>query len=206
MSQTSLTARADPRRIAGGVFWGAFLLGLGAWAYPHARVALRSARLVAAEPPVTLPVPVEGVQSEDVGDTWGDTRGGGRLHQGIDIFAARRTPVLSATRGIVVRRGENALGGRTVTILGPGGWRHYYAHLQQYGGQSEGDWVAAGEVIGFVGTSGNAPVDAPHLHYGIYTGRGAINPYPLLIRSSPGRQVSRLRPPPRPASPRSRAG
>lgn len=206
VSQTSLTARPDPRRVAGGALRGALLLALGIWLYPHARQAIRYARLVAAEPPAALPVPVEGVQSEDLGDTWGDTRDGGRLHQGIDIFAARRTPVLSATRGIVVRRGENALGGRTVTILGPSGWRHYYAHLQQYGGHGEGDWVTAREVIGFVGTSGNAPVNAPHLHYGIYTGRGAINPYPLLIRSSPRRQVSRPRALPRPASPRSRAG
>ena len=67
-----------------------------------------------------------------------------------------------------------------MTILGPGGWRHYYAHLQQYGGQREGDWVEAGEVIGFVGTSGNAPSDAPHLHYAIYAREGAINPYPAL--------------------------
>lgn len=141
---------------------------------------MRYAGLVAAEPPASLPVPVRGVGPAAVSDTWGDSRAGGRTHQGTDIFATRRTPVLSTTEGIVLRRGRNPLGGRTVTILGPGGWRHYYAHLQQYGGQSEGDWVAAGEAIGFVGTSGNAPPGAPHLHYGIYTGSGPINPYPLL--------------------------
>ncbi len=155
-------------------------MALGIALLPSARQAVRYARLVSGEPPARLPVPVEGVRPEDVSDTWGDPRGSARTHEGIDIFAARRTPVVSTTAGIVVRRGENSLGGRTVTILGPGGWRHYYAHLQQYGGQSEGDWVAAGEVIGFVGTSGNAPADAPHLHYGIYTGSGPTSPFPLL--------------------------
>ena len=163
--------------------WGAILLALGIWLYPHARQAVRYTQLVTAEPSGPLPVPVESVEPEDLSDTWRDSRSGGRTHEGIDIFAARRRPVLSATEGILIRRGENPLGGRTVTILGPGGWRHYYAHLQQYGGQSEGDWVRAGEVIGFVGTTGNAPPGAPHLHYGIYTGSGPINPYPLLQRS-----------------------
>jgi murein DD-endopeptidase MepM/ murein hydrolase activator NlpD len=126
-------------------------------------------------------VPVEGVGPGSLGDTWGDARSGGRSHEGIDIFARRRTPVRSTTPGIVVRRGENPLGGRTITILGPAGWRHYYAHLQGYAGHSTGDRVAPGEVIGFVGTSGNAPPDAPHLHYGIYADGGARNPYPLLV-------------------------
>lgn len=179
--------------IARGVSTGAALLAAGIllWrvAAPAIELAAWRAELMAADPPAALPVPVEGVSSEDLIDTWGDPRSGGaRAHQGIDIFARRRTPVRSTTAGIVVRRGENALGGRTVTILGPGAWRHYYAHLQGYAGHSEGDRVAAGEVIGFVGTTGNAPPDAPHLHYGIYAGDGAMNPYPLLSRG-PGSPV-----------------
>jgi murein DD-endopeptidase MepM/ murein hydrolase activator NlpD len=114
-------------------------------------------------------------------DTWGAARSGGRSHQGIDIFARRNTPVVSATEGVVVRAGENALGGRTITVMGPGGWRHYYAHLEKWVGREEGDWVLPGDVIGFVGTTGNAPRDAPHLHYGIYTREGAINPFPFLV-------------------------
>ncbi len=98
----------------------------------------------------------------------------------MDIFAARNTPVLSATRGVVVRVGENGLGGRTITVLGPGGGRHYYAHLEKWALREEGEWVEAGDVIGFVGTTGNAPPDAPHLHYGLYTGAGPVNPYLLL--------------------------
>ena len=165
--------------------FGTALLAAGIVGWGTLGPALESARwraeLLSSEPPSALPVPVDGVEPSDLADTWGDTRSGGRSHEGIDIFARRRTPVRSTTPGIVVRRGENPLGGRTVWILGPGGWRHYYAHLQAYAGHSTGDRVAAGEVIGFVGTSGNAPADAPHLHYGIYTRRGAQNPHPLLV-------------------------
>jgi murein DD-endopeptidase MepM/ murein hydrolase activator NlpD len=173
-----------PLVIARGVLFGSVLLagGIALWrtAGPALELAIWRMELVGAEPPRALPVPVEGVGPDDLGDTWGNARSGGRPHQGIDIFARRRTPVRSTTPGIVARRGENPLGGRTVTILGPGGWRHYYAHLQAYGGYAEGDRVAEGAVIGFVGTSGNAPADAPHLHYGIYTRDGPRNPYPLL--------------------------
>ncbi|HET9334513.1 MAG TPA: M23 family metallopeptidase [Gemmatimonadota bacterium] len=168
-----------------GTLFGTALLAAGIVGWGTVGPALERAgwraELLRSEPPSALPVPVDGVDPSDLGDTWGDARSGGRSHEGIDIFARRRTPVRSTTPGIVVRRGENPLGGRTVSILGPGGWRHYYAHLQGYAGHSTGDRVAAGEVIGFVGTSGNAPADAPHLHYGIYAGGGPRNPYPLLV-------------------------
>lgn len=139
-------------------------------------------------------MPVAGVAAVDLADTWGDPRSGERRHEGIDIFAARRTPVVSATRGIVARRGENPLGGRVMTVLGPGGWRHYYAHLEGWAGHARGDRVEAGEVIGFVGTSGNAPANAPHLHYGIYVDGEAVNPFPLLA-AEPETET------PRPAAP-----
>lgn len=175
-----------PTVVARGVLVGGMLLagGLVVWrvAGPVIELAIWRAELLSAEPPRALPVPVEGVAAEDLFDTWGAARSGGRSHEGIDIFARRRTPVRSTTRGIVARRSENPLGGSTVTILGPGGWRHYYAHLQAYGGYAEGERVVAGAVIGFVGTSGNAPPGAPHLHYGIYTREGPGNPYPLLAR------------------------
>lgn len=174
--------------VASGVLWLGALLAVGVWAWPEVRAAWWRMELVSADPPRSLPVPVEGVEPAGLASTWGDPRSGGeRRHEGIDIFAARRTPVASATRGIVVRRGDGGLGGRTVTVLGPGGWRHYYAHLQGWAGHAEGDRVARGETIGFVGTSGNAPPDAPHLHYGIYTGEGPIDPYPLLARGAESR-------------------
>lgn len=168
-------------RVVAGVVWGAALIALAVFLWPHARHAWRLAQLQSAEPPRRLHVPVRGVGPGDIRDTWGDPRSGERTHQGTDIFARRNTPIESATRGVVARVGENALGGRTITIVGPGGWRHYYAHLEKWAGREEGEWVRPGDVIGFVGTTGNAPKNAPHLHYGIYTRDGTINPYPLLI-------------------------
>jgi murein DD-endopeptidase MepM/ murein hydrolase activator NlpD len=177
-----------PLVVVRGVLYGSMLLAgaLVLWrvADPAIEIALWRAELLSAEPPLALPVPVEGVAPQDLFDTWGAARSGGRSHEGIDIFARRRTPVRSTTRGIIARRGENSLGGRTVTVLGPGGWRHYYAHLQAYGGYAEGERVEQEGVIGFVGTSGNAPPGAPHLHYTIYTRDGPRNPYPLLTRSA----------------------
>lgn len=125
----------------------------------------------------SLPNPLPG---QHLADTWGAARSNGRSHEGIDIFAERNTPVLSTTQGIVKRVGTNNLGGNVVVVLGPGRQGHYYAHLESYGDIEVGDWVEAGDVIGYVGNSGNAKTTPPHLHYGIYTMNGAINPYPLL--------------------------
>jgi murein DD-endopeptidase MepM/ murein hydrolase activator NlpD len=140
-------------------------------------------RLVRSEPPAHLPVPVDGVLRSQLRDTWGAPRPGERQHQGIDIFAPRGRRVLSTTAGIVLSVGENALGGRVVRVLGPGGHWHYYAHLDAYGAIGPGDIVAAGTVLGFVGNTGNARGTPPHLHYGIYQfAGGPLNPYPLLVR------------------------
>jgi peptidoglycan LD-endopeptidase LytH len=158
---------------------------------PWLRQAVRIAGLLREAPPTAhttqapLPVPVEGVEPSALMDTWGGARSEGRRHEGIDIFAPRGTQVLSATHGVVLYRGWNRLGGKTFTVLGPGGYRHYYAHLDEYDAPENGDWVEQGEVLGYVGTTGNAAGTPPHLHYGIYTpwslpGTGAIDPYPLL--------------------------
>jgi len=148
---------------------------------PVLRQLPRVVRLVREPAPLALPVPVEGVAPGELTDTWNAPREGGRRrHQGIDIFAPRDTQVLAATRGLVVRRGWNDLGGRRVAILGPGGRYHYYAHLEEYGDAKLWDWVEAGEIIGYVGDSGNAQGTPTHLHYGIYELTGAVNPYPRL--------------------------
>lgn len=144
--------------------------------------ALYGMRLLRMPAPQALPVPVQGVRSAALRDTWGGARSGGRRHEGIDIFAPRGTPVLSATEGIVSRVGTNNLGGKVVWVIGPGGQRHYYAHLNDYASIQAGQRVQAGSVLGYVGNTGNARGTPPHLHYGIYTGKGAINPYPLLRR------------------------
>jgi murein DD-endopeptidase MepM/ murein hydrolase activator NlpD len=144
--------------------------------------AVHMARLAALPAPTALPVPVAGVTPAQLADTWGGARGAGRRHEGIDIFARRGTPVVSSTEGVVLRVGTNRLGGQVVWVLGPGGQRHYYAHLDRYGDVHAGRRVAPGSVLGYVGNTGNARTTPPHLHYGIYAGGGALNPYPLLRR------------------------
>ncbi|MDX3906716.1 MAG: M23 family metallopeptidase [Pigmentiphaga sp.] len=130
--------------------------------------------------PESLAVPVQGVRPRDLRDTWNAARPEGRRHEGIDIFARRDTPVRATTEGIVTRIGTNRLGGNTVWIMGPGRQMHYYAHLERYADIRRGQRIQAGMPIGYVGDSGNAKGTPPHLHYGIYTPQGAINPFPLL--------------------------
>jgi murein DD-endopeptidase MepM/ murein hydrolase activator NlpD len=150
-------------------------------AYPPLRHPFVLLSLLNDTMPRRLPVPVSGVMSWQLADTWGAPRGRSRRHQGIDIFARRSTPVVSATRGIVVGKGWNRLGGRVMTIMGPGGYRHYYAHLEGWGREQVGDRVKRGDTIGYVGDSGNAAGTPTHLHYGIYRpAGGAIDPFPLL--------------------------
>ncbi len=116
-------------------------------------------------------------------DTWGGARSEGRSHEGIDIFAPRGTPIQTTTQGIVRKVGQNNLGGHVVVIVGPGGAGHYYAHLEDYADISPNDWVNAGDIIGYVGDSGNAKGTPPHVHYGIYINGRAVNPYPLLQKT-----------------------
>ena len=138
-------------------------------------------RLLVAEPPRHLPVPVIGLRSTQLRDSWGAPRSGGRNHKGIDIFAPRGRAIVSTTPGILATIGTNRLGGKVVRVFGPGGHWHYYAHLEKFASIREGDVIAAGTIVGYVGDSGNAKGTPPHLHYGIYRFQGgAINPYPLL--------------------------
>lgn len=134
--------------------------------------------------PSSLPIPVDRVQARELKDTWGASRSSGRLHEGIDILAPRGTKVRSATPGLIADLRNNNLGGKVVWILGPGGAWHYYAHLDGHKrGLKVGDYVKKGDVIGYVGNTGNARHTAPHLHYGLYLsgkGRGVVNPYPYL--------------------------
>ena len=165
------------------VFWTALLLA-GLLALLPSGILERplfALRLALEKPPSSLPLPIGELRQAGLRDSWGAPRGNGRKHQGIDLFAPTGTPVSSTTRGIVFRVGRNPLGGNVVWILGPGRQMHYYAHLDRFAALAPGDFVKPGDVIGYVGNSGNARGTPPHLHYGIYTpGRAAINPYPLL--------------------------
>ena len=161
----------------------AALLGLSAWLAdrPMLRAVPEALRLWRMPAPDTVPVPVQGVAARRIADTWGAGRSGGRHHEGTDIFATRGTPVTSATRGVVVRIADGGLGGRQVWVLGPGGERHYYAHLDDWApGLHTYQVVRPGDVLGVVGDTGNARGTPPHLHYGIYDKGGASNPHPRL--------------------------
>ena len=165
----------------------------------------RIAQLYAAEPDQQLAMPVAGVSKNNVNDSWHAPRSGGeRKHEGQDIFASRGTPVLSATHGYVVSVAENKLGGRTVSVVGAGGRIYYYAHLDQYVDDlSVGKQVTPETVLGYVGTTGNAAGTAPHLHFGVYSSSGAINPLPLLsdrpeVKVTPAKgEIQRKRPAPK---------
>lgn len=143
---------------------------------------------VGPEPAPVLLMPVEGVRVAQVVDTWQAPRGGGRLHDGQDIFAPRGTPVRSATPGFVYRIDDLSLGGLSVTIIGDGYERYFYTHFDAVPDDlREGQSVTTETVIGFVGTSGNAAGTPPHLHLGVYGGDPwacewrAVDPLPRLV-------------------------
>lgn len=141
----------------------------------------KMAMLAAKEPEAQIPMPVRGVKVKSVADTWHAPRSNERTHQGQDIFAPRGTAVYSATEGYVFRIGQNALGGNNVWIAGAGGRFYYYAHLDKFTENlKQSDYVTNETIIGYVGTTGNAKDTPPHLHFGVYTSTGAINPLPLL--------------------------
>jgi murein DD-endopeptidase MepM/ murein hydrolase activator NlpD len=111
-------------------------------------------------------------------DDYGDPRSGGRSHAGTDIFAGTGTPVVAVKSGSVSFQREGA-GGNAAYLSGSDGNTYYYAHLSSFAGGPRS--VTQGEVIGYVGQTGSAT--APHLHFEIRTGGGAVNPYPTLASS-----------------------
>lgn len=116
-------------------------------------------------------------------DSWGAARSGGRGHQGVDMMAARGTPVAAIYDGTITRTGSgSALGGITIWMRSNAGDSFYYAHLDGIAdGISSGVSVTAGQIIGYVGSTGNASAAYPHLHFEYHPGGGgAVNPYPLV--------------------------
>lgn len=139
-----------------------------------------------ADPPAnkksTLVFPVAG-KSSKVGGYWGDYRNGNRRHKGVDIFARKGTPVVAISDGVVTSVGNGGKAGKYVWVKSADhSLTAYYAHLDKqkvYRGQR----VRKGQVLGTVGNTGNARYTPSHLHFGIYTGKGAVNPLPYIKRS-----------------------
>jgi len=137
-----------------------------------------------------LLLPVQGITPAQLQDTFTDARSQGRVHDAIDILAAEGTPVLAVADGTVEKLFDSERGGLTVYQFEPGGkYCYYYAHLQRYAdGLAEKKAIKRGEVIGYVGHTGNASPDAPHLHFEIHRlgpekqwWKGeSLNPYPVL--------------------------
>jgi len=138
-----------------------------------------------------LTIPVSGTVAAHLADTFTDDRGGGsRVHQAIDIMAPRGTPVVAVEDGKIAKLFDSQAGGITIYQFDPTEtYSYYYAHLDRRAdGLSEGQAVRRGQVIGYVGSSGNASPEGPHLHFGIFklgpdkawSEGQPINPFPVL--------------------------
>jgi murein DD-endopeptidase MepM/ murein hydrolase activator NlpD len=120
--------------------------------------------------------------STSFSDTWGAPRSGGRSHKGVDMVAVRNAPLVAIESGTVTRTSNSTLGGISIDLTGESGSRYYYAHLEALApGISGGTSVNVGDLVGYNGSSGNAPDWLPHLHFQ-YAPQDSdwINPYPLV--------------------------
>jgi murein DD-endopeptidase MepM/ murein hydrolase activator NlpD len=141
----------------------------------------------------SIGLPIAGLQPKDVQDTYSQLRDGTRPHEATDILAPRGAPVLAVDAGTIKKLFTSKPGGLTVYQFDPAAvYCYYYAHLDRYAENlKEGMSVNRGDVIGYVGTTGNAPANTPHLHFAIFKigpekrwWEGTpINPYPLLMEA-----------------------
>jgi len=117
-----------------------------------------------------LALPVQGIRKEDLRSNFDELRGRSRRHEAIDILAPRDTPVFAVEDGEIARLFLSEAGGITIYQFDPRDtYVYYYAHLERSAtGLKEGDRVRRGDVIGYVGTTGNAPRNTPHLHFAIF--------------------------------------
>jgi murein DD-endopeptidase MepM/ murein hydrolase activator NlpD len=155
-----------------------------------------SAQSPAQSPPsnansnTNLLIPVAGVRPEQLRDTYNNARSEGRVHNAIDIMAAKGTPVIAAADGTVIRLFQSDKGGTTIYVRGTDNRTiYYYAHLDRYAdGLTENKFLRRGETIAYVGDTGNAGAGNYHLHFAIWMvedpkrfwNGNDINPYPLL--------------------------
>ncbi|MFL5386947.1 MAG: M23 family metallopeptidase [Longimicrobiaceae bacterium] len=189
--------RVSPRALA-GAFAALLALAAPAAAQRTAQMALLAtlpvsnsrSSVVATLRARNLLLPVEGVSASQLRDTYNDARSGGRVHDAIDIHAPRGTPVRAVADGMVIKLHYGARGGNSLYQIDEDGrTRYYYAHLDRYAvGVNEGVRVARGQVIGYVGDTGNAQPGDYHLHFAIailndlsrWWGGTNVNPYDVL--------------------------
>ena len=159
----------------------------------RAQVATVREAAPAALPPSPIGLPIAGLRPEDIINTFDQKRGQERSHEANDIMARRGTPVLAVDSGTIRKLFYSKPGGITIYQFGEDEtYCYYYAHLDRYAeGVKEGNHVQRGDLIGYVGSTGNASPEAPHLHFAIFRLGAdkrwwegtAINPYPLLMRA-----------------------
>ncbi|WP_417612638.1 peptidoglycan DD-metalloendopeptidase family protein [Owenweeksia hongkongensis] len=148
--------------------------------------------LTVEKAPTYAVFPIYGKDASSVQSFWGAPRGGGaRKHEGIDIFAARGTPVLAPVDGVVSSVRDRGLGGKQVWLRdAERGFNLYFAHLDSQL-VSFGQRLKAGDTLGLVGNTGNARFTPPHLHFGIYSG-GAFDPFPMVDNRNQKAEISDL--------------
>ena len=136
---------------------------------------------------LSLRLPVVGVRTSSLDDSWHAPRdGGARVHKGIDIFAPKGTEIVAVTDGVISFIGDQKLGGHCIWLTNENGASFYYAHLDRWAaGLYEGMEVQAGDLIGYVGNTGNAKYTPSHLHFGINENDDMVNPYPILTKAVP---------------------
>jgi peptidoglycan LD-endopeptidase LytH len=164
--------------------------GRPAGALPEPAASAMAAAVAQEDSTAGIVMPVPGVSGSALQDTWGAARSGGRTHQAIDIPAERGTPVVAVVDGVVLKLFQSGAGGTTIYLADhERELLYYYAHLDGYAdGLHEGMTVSRGTILGFVGSTGNAPEHFPHLHFSIERlpesgewWRGEpMNPYPIL--------------------------
>ena len=141
----------------------------------HAEFRSDQVSIVADAPdPLLDACPIAGPSTFE--DSWGWARSGGRRHEGVDIIAGRGTPIVAVRDGFAQFK-NNRLGGRAIWLTAENGDKFYYAHLDDWEGESR--VVEAGELIGYVGSSGNAR--GSHLHFETLPGGNVENPYPHAL-------------------------
>ena len=167
---------------------------------PGEAAAIQKVDGLGSSAPLQLMIPVEGIKASDISDTYNQTRGSDRVHEALDIMAPKGAKVFAAAEGKVVKLFNSKPGGLTVYQFDPSEkYAYYYAHLDRYAeGIKEGDVLKRGDLVGYVGVTGNSNPDGPHLHFAVFEltaekqwWKGTpVNPYPLMSGAAPAPATS----------------